>query len=80
MDSGNAPTLTPVASSHVWKWGYDPNTQTLTVHFQPSVKYPAGRVIEYVGVDPDTAAKVMAHDSPGTALRTFIYGKFEGVG
>jgi KTSC domain len=78
MDSGNAPTLKPVASSHVWKWGYDEDAKTLTVQYHPSVQFPAGRIRKWA-VDADTAAQVMAHDSPGTALRTFIYGKFEGV-
>ena len=69
--------MTPVQSSHVWHIGHDPETETLFVRFKPSVKHPAGRLVQYLGVDADTAQRVTTAPSVGQALHSFIKGVFE---
>jgi hypothetical protein len=72
--------LTRVQSSHVWEVGYDPETQVLAVRYHASVKHPAGRVVEYHGVDEKTAASVIEAPSVGSALHNFVRGVFEERG
>jgi hypothetical protein len=66
-----------VRSSHVWEVGYDPEQAVLSVRYHPTLSHPAGRVIEYLGVDAQTAARVLAAPSTGTALHDFVKGVFE---
>ena len=69
--------MIPVQSSHVWHVGHDPETQTLFVRFKPSVKHPAGRLVQYLGVDADTAQRVITAPSVGQALNAFVKNVFE---
>ena len=71
------PEMQRVSSSHVWDVGHDPETQTLFVRFKPSVKHPAGRLVQYLGVDADTAQRVIDAPSIGQALNSFVKGVFE---
>jgi hypothetical protein len=66
-----------VMSSHVWQAGHDPETGELHVRYQPTVKNPAGAVVVYVGVDAETAEKVLSSESIGQALHQNIRGRFE---
>jgi hypothetical protein len=72
--------MTRVRSSHVWEVGYDPESRVLAVRYHASVKHPAGRVVEYAGVDEKTAASVMDAPSIGSALHNFVKGVFEERG
>jgi len=71
------PEMQRISSSHVWDVGHDPDTQTLFVRFKPSVKHPAGRLVQYLGVDADTAQRVMTAPSVGQALHSFVKSVFE---
>lgn len=64
--------LKRVASSHVWRIGFDEATGTLAVQYHPTVKHPAGRVVHYHGVSAEHAAKVLSAPSVGGALHAYI--------
>ena len=66
-----------VNSSHVWQIGYDPDTRTMAVRYIPSVKHPAGRLVEYLDVDPQTWTRINSAPSVGSALHSFVKGVFE---
>jgi len=72
------PEMTRVQSSHVWDVGYEEGV--LHVRYQPSVKHPAGQLVQYLGVDQKTADAVMSAPSVGAALHDMIKGKFEAIG
>ena len=69
-----------VLSSHVWKIGYDAETKDLAVQYVPDRKYPAGRVVTYHDVPPDTAEDVIHAPSVGQALIQSIKGSFSFSG
>jgi hypothetical protein len=71
------PEMKTVSSSHVWQLGYDEEAAELHVRFQPTVKNPAGEVVIYQGVDPQTYERVASSDSIGRALHQFVKGVFE---
>jgi len=66
-----------VISSHVLEIGYDPENSQLIVRFAPTMKNPAGAMVAYSGVDPDTAESVMSAPSIGQALHNNIRGQYE---
>lgn len=65
-----------VFSSHVMEIGYDDETAALVVRYYPTEKDPLGKVVQYDGVDPETADGVTSAPSVGTALHLQIRGKF----
>ena len=67
-----------VDSSHVWEIGYE--NGDLHVRYWPSPKHPDGRLVRYIGVDPKTAESVISAPSVGSALHTFVKGRFEFAG
>lgn len=62
--------LRQVFSSHVAALGYDPNTLELWVKFR------TGKTAVYMGVPSDVAKLVVDAPSVGTALNSFVKGKF----
>jgi hypothetical protein len=70
--------MTKVESSHVWEVGHDPEANVLYVRYQPTVKHPVGRLVQYQGVDADTAQQVLTAPSVGGAIHALIKaGGFE---
>ncbi len=67
-------------SSHVLEIGYDSDGGVLAVRYAPDVKNPAGRLVEYLGVDHDTADQVINAPSVGSALHQFVRGQFQHRG
>lgn len=72
------PDMTAVLSSHVLEIGYDGKSE-LHVRYAPSAKHPAGPLVTYLDVDPETAHKVMSSPSIGAALHSDIKDKFPAI-
>jgi hypothetical protein len=62
--------VTPVKSSNIHAIGYDPETQTLAVHFK------SGAIWHFAGVRPDLAAALRAAPSKGKLFVEQIRGRF----
>lgn len=66
-----------VLSSHVLEIGYDAENSQLIVRYAPTRKNPAGALVAYGGVDPETAESVIAAPSIGSALRSQIRDSYD---
>lgn len=69
--------LERVNSSMAFEIGYDADSQIMAVRYRPTVKYPAGQIIEYVGVPEEVYGKVRTAPSIGRALHQFVRGIYE---
>ncbi len=65
-----------VLSSFVISIGYDDAAQELHVRYAPTVKNPAGDLVVYGQVEPETANDIMSAPSIGQALHSDIRGKY----
>jgi len=73
----NRSNMKKVLSSHVWEVGYEPASQVLHVRYQPTLRVPEGRLVEYHGVSAEAANTVLTAPSIGKALHEHIRGKHE---
>lgn len=64
------PTLTPVDSSALKRYAYEPATQTLFIQF------PSGNTYAYPEVSTDTWAQFQAAESKGRFYGQHIKGKY----
>lgn len=74
MDTSPKPSfadLTPVESTNIHSFGYDPSAQALRIRFH------SGSVYDYLGVDQATADAFSQADSKGRFHGQTIRGKFK---
>ncbi len=70
--------MLPIQSSMFSHIGYDADSMTLTVRFNPTKKSPDGDLYEYPNVVPEKWAEMQAAESAGKWFLANIKGQYEG--